>query len=100
MEDGWESHVSPLMMGVGMGEMEGLGEMQAHHQEMSIHEHQEMARTQHHPAMGQEMQRDIERQDSLAAGPEYYSHQVRMENTFPIRGSVTMYDITSTKLTE
>ncbi|XP_044760214.1 homeobox protein araucan isoform X2 [Coccinella septempunctata] len=27
MEEGWESHVSPLMMGVGMGDMEGLGEL-------------------------------------------------------------------------
>lgn len=27
MEEGWESHVSPLMMGVGMGEMDVMGEM-------------------------------------------------------------------------
>ncbi|KAK9882297.1 hypothetical protein WA026_020407 [Henosepilachna vigintioctopunctata] len=29
MDEGWESHVSPLMMGVGMGDMEGLGDMPA-----------------------------------------------------------------------
>lgn len=75
MEDGWESHVSPLMMGVGMD----MGEMQQQHPgEMDMHQemgsHQGMGRL-HHQELEQEMEmRGGHHHDGL--GGEYYSHQV------------------------
>ncbi|KAG5881262.1 hypothetical protein JTB14_004236 [Gonioctena quinquepunctata] len=81
MEDGWESHVSPLLMGVGMGEMQSMGEMQAHGQDisdemnLSQQHHQEIAG---HPDMGHDIEREMRHHhhDGLAGvSGGYYSHQ-------------------------
>ncbi|XP_074032635.1 homeobox protein caupolican isoform X1 [Leptinotarsa decemlineata] len=70
MEEGWESHVSPLMMGVGMGEMQSMGDM---------HCRDDMNLSQHHQEMGQDIEQDLgqhHHHDGLG-GPagDYYSHQ-------------------------
>ncbi|XP_072394048.1 homeobox protein caupolican isoform X1 [Diabrotica undecimpunctata] len=87
MEDGWESHVSPLMMGVGMGEMQNMGEMQTHGQDMSgdmsMQHHHEMSA---HTDISQDLHQDLEQEihhdlrnhhgDSMAGSSgDYYSHQ-------------------------
>lgn len=97
MEDGWESHVSPLVMGVGMGDMQGMGEMQTacsgHGQEMPAemnmphNHHQELAsHPDLNPAIHQEIEQDLGRemgrndmrshQDGLGGHDDYFSHQV------------------------
>lgn len=90
MEDGWESHVSPLMMGVGMGDMQGLGELQAagHGQDMASADLN--MPPQHHdlhaelnPDMHQDIERDLGRHDmhhqdhNIGGHADYFSHQVR-----------------------
>lgn len=86
MEDNWETHVSPLMMGVGMGEMQSMGEMQQpQHQQ---HHHQDMAQSSHHLDMSQGIHQDIEqdlvhhdlREHALDDAQDYYSHQVGDRN--------------------
>ncbi|KAJ8953122.1 hypothetical protein NQ314_007397 [Rhamnusium bicolor] len=94
MEDGWESHVSPLMMGVGMGEMQSMGEMQAHEQdipgELNMPQHRQNLAS--HPDLNPDIHQDIEQdlgrdlghhdmrshhQDNLVGSAvNYYSHQV------------------------
>ncbi|KAJ3660443.1 hypothetical protein Zmor_004892 [Zophobas morio] len=83
MEDAWESHVSPLVMGVGMGEMQAMGEMQ---QEMNMPHQQDLAATQHPELIHQEIEQDLGRemgrndmrthQEGLGGHEEYFSHQV------------------------
>lgn len=95
MEDGWETHVSPLMMGVGMGDMQGIAEMQPQGQDipgelnMPQH-HQELSgaagpHTVQHPDLNADIHQDIEQdlrhemrshQDSMGTTAEYFSHQV------------------------
>lgn len=89
MEDGWGSHVSPLMMGVGIAEMhhhQALGEMHQTHtgQDIGLHQDhpQEMNRDLGHEIqdsiendMGQEM--SSQHQEAMGGGQDYYSHQVR-----------------------
>lgn len=96
MDDNWETHVSPLMMGVGMGEMQSMGEMQQNNgQDISLqqqqHHHQEMGQSSHHLDLSQgihqdidEMGREIVHHDirahhgdqGLDDVQDYYSHQV------------------------
>lgn len=91
MEDGWESHVSPLMMGVGMGDMQGIAEMQPQGQDipgelnMPQHHHQELHHSAPHPDLNADMHPDIEQdlrhemrshQDSMgtSGAGDYFSH--------------------------
>lgn len=100
MDDNWETHVSPLMMGVGMGEMQSMGEMQQHNgQDISLqqqqhhhHHHQEMGQSSHHLDLTQGIHQDIEHdigrelirhdmrghhvEQGLDETQDYYSHQV------------------------
>lgn len=78
MDDNWETHVSPLMMGVGMGEMQNMGEMQQHNgQDISLqqqhHHHLDLGQSSHHLDLSQGMQHDIE-QDM---GRELIRHNFR-----------------------
>ncbi|CAG9858130.1 unnamed protein product [Phyllotreta striolata] len=68
MEDGWESHVSPLMMGVGMHQEmhQGMGQEMSGDLDVSQHQHEMGA----HPDIEQEMR--IRHAD----GADYYSHQL------------------------
>lgn len=89
MEDGWESHVSPLVMGVGMG----MGEMQGHGQEMPVdlnmpQQHQQELGS--HPEIGAAIHQEIEQEmgremgrndmrshhDTMGGHEDYFSHQV------------------------
>jgi hypothetical protein len=93
MEDGWESHVSPLVMGVGMGDLQGMGEMQAPGQEMPVEmnmphqHHQELAsHPELNPAIHQDIEQDLGREmgrndmrshhEGLGGHDDYFSHQV------------------------
>ncbi|KAH0819963.1 hypothetical protein GEV33_002828 [Tenebrio molitor] len=92
MEDGWESHVSPLVMGVGMGDLQGMGEMQAPGQEMPVEmnmphqHHQELAsHPELNPAIHQDIEQDLGREmgrndmrshhEGLGGHDDYFSHQ-------------------------
>lgn len=98
MEDSWESHVSPLMMGVGMGEIQSMGEMQQHNgQEINLQQHtqhhQDLGQSSHHLDMNhqgihqdieQDMGRELVHHDigvhhgdpGLDEAQDYYAHQV------------------------
>lgn len=100
MDDNWESHVSPLMIGVGMGEMQRMGEMQQHNgQEINLQQqqqhhqhHQDMGQPSHHLDLSQGIHQDIEQdmgrelvhhdlgahhgEQGLDEAQEYYAHQV------------------------
>lgn len=100
MDDNWETHVSPLMMGVGMGEMQSMGEMQQHNgqdislqqQQQQHHYHQDMGHSSHHLDLSQGIHQDIEQDmgrelirhdmrgrhvdQGLDDTQDYYSHQV------------------------
>lgn len=86
MEDTWESNVSPLMMGVGMNDMRGLGDIQPSCSGQDMPQdmnHQNMP--QHHPDINRDIDQDMGRelnheiphhQDSLGQG-DYFNSQVR-----------------------
>lgn len=89
MDDNWETHVSPLMMGVGMGEIQSMGEMQQNNgQDISLqhHHHQDMGQSSHHLDLAQGMHQDIEHEmirhdmrghhvdQGLDDTQDYYSH--------------------------
>lgn len=102
MEDGWESHVSPLVMGVGMSNIQGITETQAscscsgHSQDMPVefnipHQreelppHPELHSNMHlmHPDIGQELSSEMgsdsmraHSEESVRARRDYLSHQV------------------------
>lgn len=97
MDDNWETHVSPLMMGVGMGEMQSMGEMQQHNGhdiglQQQHHHHQDLVQSSHHLDLSQGIHQDIEQDmgrdmirhdirvlhgdQGLDDSQDYYSHQV------------------------
>lgn len=69
MDDTWESSVSPLMLGVGMGDLRGIGDMQASSSSTSscpgrqeigrnsmAHQHQNMPQQHHQQDLQQQQQ--------------------------------------------
>ncbi|CAG9821578.1 unnamed protein product [Phaedon cochleariae] len=86
MEDGWDSHVSPLMIGVGMGEMHA-----PHH-----HPHDAVAMGPH-GEMAQDLHADLDQEighhdlrghhQEVGGAGDYYSHQnVSRQNKITING--------------
>lgn len=62
MEESWESHVAPLMMGVGVGELQnssGPSQEMAHSMQQDMHQdlHQDLHRDMTHD-MSQDMHND------------------------------------------
>ncbi|KAL3284325.1 hypothetical protein HHI36_018489 [Cryptolaemus montrouzieri] len=101
MEEGWESHVSPLMMGVGMGDIDGMGDMppcggsnheiggeiMSHHQALRSG-HAEMVGDLHHDMdreMGTEMghgMRDHHGNGMGAQHHDYFGQEVSVTVSF------------------
>ncbi|GJQ85183.1 hypothetical protein Trydic_g9121 [Trypoxylus dichotomus] len=76
MEDTWESNVSPLMLGVGMGDLRGMRDMQASSSSTSsCLGGQDIGRNSmgHHPNMSQHHQ-DLQQQ---GGNPGIAAHQQR-----------------------
>lgn len=106
MDDTWESNVSPLMMGVGIGDIRGMGDMQPscsgqdmpqdiNPQNMTNHHHQEIRQQNdisqdlntdmqdldqdlsHNIQQQQQQQQHPHHQSTLNHNNYYTSHQVR-----------------------
>lgn len=85
MDDTWESNVSPLMMGVGMGDMRGMGDIQqpsCSGQDLSgdiNHQHQDL---QAHPAdISQDMSSDMQDLDR-DLGHNMHHHQTSLNHNY------------------
>lgn len=95
MEDTWESNVSPLMMGVGMGDMRGLSELQPSCSRQDIIRdisHQNMPQHEPHPVdisqdmnsdmqdldrdLGRELNHGIHNQQDVLHSNDYFSNHV------------------------
>lgn len=94
MEDTWESNVSPLMMGVGMGDLRGMGELQPSCSGQDMNRdmnHQNMPQHQPHPSdmsqdmtanmqdldqdLGRDLNHDMHHHQGSMNHNEYYTNQ-------------------------
>ncbi|KRT86661.1 hypothetical protein AMK59_2905 [Oryctes borbonicus] len=82
MDDTWESNVSPLMLGVGMGDLRGMRDMQASSSATSscLGGQQDIGRNSmgHHSNMPQHHQ-DLQHQQQQGGNPNVATHQQRQD---------------------